>query len=763
MASANSQMSDNGNATPTQTTNSNAGNYGGINSGNPTTTSSATTAGNDLLERNPFQKTANFEDIVKLPYEIHRYSSYSTNYVPEFPFSGLRNDHIPETFNFRSEIAHNLPMLYIKIVPVLSWGPTFNYSIWYVELLGQDDPMYTSVCLKDYNKNILSYPNCNEFLVVKGDYEKSERFIADCIDEGLMDGYLDRQDYRHAWHEQPSKTITQRVRGGHQLVVDTVKHLIYLHGGWNGYQDLSDLWVYDIYGKSWTEIYEHSEQFNGPTPRSCHKMVFDPVSENIFMLGRYLDNSIRTIEYIKSDFFLFDTRAQTWLQICDDTSQVGGPQLIYDHQMCIDVDKRIIYVFGGKILTPRSVSASTSEPEYSGLFSVSYCHHTWNQILVDCHHPSASQPDVLSIKSRITHCMVFHNIKRKLYIYGGQRGKEDMHDFISYDVDTQSLEYLTKYPNNGQGGGSNSDNGNSNNSNNTDGKIEPPPVALRATIDCERDEIYVFSSLSKIKDRRDVMNTTDASNSFWLYSLETHTWSQIYSYRYTYPYPNAVTVLNLKEPCPRYAHQLVYDEHTKLHYLFGGNPGRAVAPQLRLDDFWILQLEKPRREEILKHCRYLMRRQCYEEMTQSDFVQAMQYLRTNVAEVIDHDNVEQLENFHKLATLLFKTEDVTDLEQSCLDNSVFSSSDLISLSTNEEESMSDHTEELPSESCANTSGSSDAASSYTAYRKLGGKLSRRDFYNKLRSKRSFLFNKLVKLMPSYMVQPERNLTDFVTV
>lgn len=76
--------------------------------------------------------------------------------------------------------------------------------------------------------------------------------------------------------------------------------------------------------------------------------------------------------------------------------------------------------------------------------------------------------------------------------------------------------------------------------------------------------------------------------------------------------------------------------------------------------------------------------------------------------------------------------------------------------------MSDHTEELPSESFENTSGSSDAASSYTAYRKLGGKRSRRDFYNKLKSKRSFLFNKLVQLMPSYMVQPESNLSDFVT-
>lgn len=88
------------------------------------------------------------------------------------------------------------------------------------------------------------------------------------------------------------------------------------------------------------------------------------------------------------------------------------------------------------------------------------------------------------------------------------------------------------------------------------------------------------------------MSNNDASNSFWLYSLETHTWTQIYTYRYSYPYPTVVAVLNRKEPCPRYAHQLVYDDHAKLHYLFGGNPGRAVAPQLRLDDFWILQLEK---------------------------------------------------------------------------------------------------------------------------------------------------------------------------
>lgn len=30
----------------------------------------------------------------------------------------------------------------------------------------------------------------------------------------------------------------------------------------------------------------------------------------------------------------------------------------------------------------------------------------------------------------------------------------------------------------------------------------------------------------------------------------------------------------------------------KLHYLFGGNPGKLTSPKLRLDDLWILELEK---------------------------------------------------------------------------------------------------------------------------------------------------------------------------
>lgn len=42
----------------------------------------------------------------------------------------------------------------------------------------------------------------HQCLVVNGDFEKAEKFISDCIEEGLMDDYLNRQDYKHAWRLQ---------------------------------------------------------------------------------------------------------------------------------------------------------------------------------------------------------------------------------------------------------------------------------------------------------------------------------------------------------------------------------------------------------------------------------------------------------------------------------------------------------------------------------------------------------------------------------
>lgn len=87
-----------------------------------------------------------------------------------------------------------------------------------------------------------------------------------------------------------------------------------------------------------------------------------------------------------------------------------------------------------------------------------------------------------------------------MYIYGGQRGKLDMYEFLSYDVDTHVLEVLNKGDRiystlNGKGEGASTVIWSEENINKLNFSSEPPPPSytLRATIDCDRNEIYVLS------------------------------------------------------------------------------------------------------------------------------------------------------------------------------------------------------------------------------------------------------------------------------
>ena len=67
---------------------------------------------------------------------------------------------------------------------------------------------------------------------------------------------------------------------------------------------------------------------------SCQKMVLDPQSIQMFILGRYLKRGLRDTEAnTRSDIFVYDILAKMWIMITDDTSVVRGPNLIFDHQV----------------------------------------------------------------------------------------------------------------------------------------------------------------------------------------------------------------------------------------------------------------------------------------------------------------------------------------------------------------------------------------------------------------------------------------------
>jgi len=484
--------------------------------------------------------------------------------------SALKNDTVPETFRLKHVVNDNyVPVKYVKITPLECWKPSFNFSIWYVALEGDDSTEVVQsslawhdqhrqkeairLCLKHFRQH--NYTNAFEYLQTKtkiqledpmltelhrtlvrdGDCEKSEDIVTKAVERGLFDKWMDNQLPIPKWtplilpddilteelspasptptddegngvrnnnndnpledmtsddpddsnksstNSTPSTSIVPHLpthpgcRGGHQMVIDSACQVLYLFGGWDGTRDLADFWAFDIPTSKWRLLSTNTSQDGGPSPRSCHKMVLDHKTRQIFILGRYLERGLRDrAQNIKSDFYKYDIDKNQWSLITDDTSTVGGPLLIFDHQMCIDPDKGRIYVFGGQSLFISMAEGhvpSVSEKMYSGLYEYHINSNTWRKKKDDIAASSGSN----ELKSRSSHSMLFHSGLRKLFIFGGQRkGSEYLNDFFAYNVDTDEVEII---------------------STGTCPESAIPAVGhtQRATIDQERHEIHVMT------------------------------------------------------------------------------------------------------------------------------------------------------------------------------------------------------------------------------------------------------------------------------
>ncbi|XP_066283972.1 muskelin-like [Branchiostoma lanceolatum] len=603
------------------------------------------------------------------------YGGLNDDNMIELLQSGLKNDHNKEAFDLKSKIEGQLfPCRYIKIVPIMSWGPSFNFSVWYVELSGDDAPELVQPCLQWYNsyreqqairlclkhfrqhnydeafeslqkktKVALEHPILTELhnhLVVQGDFDACEALVERAVHDGLFNEFISQQEYRPKWAliepvcNGSSEEDRPGMRGGHQMVIDANTETIYLFGGWDGSQDLSNLWEYSVPASRWTCLSKDTEKDDGPSARSCHKMCIDSERRQIYLLGRYLDSSLRTSETLKSDFYVYDIDNNKWTLISQNTAEEGGPKLIFDHQMCMDVEKQTIYVFGGRVLTSGSSGEerSSNEPLFSGLYSYHCPTNTWKLLREDS--GNAGPQD---IRSRIGHSMLFHTQRRQLYIFAGQRSKEYLNDFFTYNVDTDEVEFI------------------SDGTKKEEGQVPAAGFTQRATIDPELDEIHVLSGLSKDKEKRE----ENVRNSFWVYDIKQKKWSCIYKNEHLNKEQWGKS--HPAEPCPRFAHQLVYDHVHQVHYLFGGNPGKSNSPKMRLDDFWSLKLCRASKEQLLRRCRYLIRRHKFQEIAAADPLAALQFLQCDLASIVDHEDDEETREFQQLASTLFKSkEEIAD-------------------------------------------------------------------------------------------------------
>ena len=373
---------------------------------------------------------------------------------------------------------------------------------------------------------------------------------------------------------------------------------------------------------------------------------------------------------------------------------MGGPDLIYDHQMALDSDNQILYVFGGRI-----ISATPNVPpenSYSGLYAYHINDHTWRLIRSDQNQPENS----VQIKSRIGHSMLFNHRTNQLYIFAGQRQKDYLSDYYIYDIATDTVIEMSR--DSSKNGGPDAG------------------FTQRATIDVDLDEFYVFSGLMREKNS----TTETVKNSLWVYNIRKDKWSKVYQNENTgESYWKEMAEV---EPCPRFAHQLVYDDMNKIQYLFGGNPGEPTNMSVRLDDFWSLRLSKPRNDDIARRCKFFIRRQQFKEMClNGDSMDALKYLQVELSQCVNHEDEQESLEFRNLTTNLF---------------------------------------EKPSISASGTSGASsatspsDAGSHASGSSTTGMAASVRELIFKLRTE---LYETLLEYFPDSMKQPKGSLVELI--
>ncbi|KAJ2890761.1 hypothetical protein IWW38_003956, partial [Coemansia aciculifera] len=233
----------------------------------------------------------------------------------------LRNDAEPETISLKQRVhGHYIPCQYIKIQPLLAHDQKFNFSIWYVELHGTMDPQIMQRIMADFNRlrEHEAIRSCLKFfrdrsldsafsalqqqtnvrlespvlasiyraLVEQADYNQTERLLFQAERDGAFASCTASIPYAPVWRQVDQSTIHGPVaRGGHQMCFDDESRVAYLFGGWDGTNNLGDLWALYMDTGKWRCISTNTRNQGGPGPRSCHAMCFDSVHKCIYIMG----------------------------------------------------------------------------------------------------------------------------------------------------------------------------------------------------------------------------------------------------------------------------------------------------------------------------------------------------------------------------------------------------------------------------------------------------------------------------------------------
>lgn len=126
-------------------------------------------------------------------------------------------------------------------------------------------------------------------------------------------------------------------RAYHSAVYDPVRHCMWVFGGYNGSDELDDLWKYDLAANTWQQA---SPAGNIASARQQHTAVFDPVSRCMYVFGG------KSGDTAYNDLWKYDVEANQGIM----ASPSGDlPAERYAHTAVYEPDLGTMLVFGGYV------------------------------------------------------------------------------------------------------------------------------------------------------------------------------------------------------------------------------------------------------------------------------------------------------------------------------------------------------------------------------------------------------------------------------
>ncbi|QRW21268.1 Muskelin [Rhizoctonia solani] len=527
----------------------------------------------------------------------------------------LRDDDIPQTFtlNYKTPGAGvPFPCRYIKICPISPHGTSYNMSIWHVGLSGIKEEGFVKRVYDNYIKH-------KETLALHLILKHLRR-------SNFLDAHTSLLAQTGLRTEHPK--ITQ-LHDSLVLNADlvTTEALVKSIAGEEGLfehcarvsppaiQELIGFWSYTTSTNQWKLIHEDTAAVGGPSARSCHNMVYCHTNRTLYVLGQLKDQPRPNggnpqPQRADAEFFKCSLDATgeggTWTLLNPSgVEAAGGPHSISDHQMIIDEENSLMYVFGGRM---EHISDRDGMHMYSGMYSFNLVTETWTHIFHDPARNDGPSPNPINIYSRTGHGMVLYPPTNEIFIVGGRRSNPrwvpDMYSFTHTTLATQRIPL--------------------------DPSIIHSVTASRVCIDEKAGEIYILITQHNERDR-----TRADPATFMTYHIEKKLWvrsePRIGPLR---PSPSGDVWESLELPRPRSAHQVVYDSANRVFYI-------------------------PTVSELLRKALLAVRKFRFKLMcdTVPPF-EALTYLQTEVSEVVDSDEELEAANLRSLLSyLLSRTSD----------------------------------------------------------------------------------------------------------